>query len=229
MNLLSERWLWWCYKLLYLPTVWLAILLFSTRTKGRHHVPRRGPFLAVANHESFLDPILIALSVIRPMRFLARRTLFEPGWFGWLIASLGAVPISQDRTGKEGLKAGLELLKQGNGLLIFPEGTRTRDGRLQPFKPGVLLLLRRSKAPLVPIGLAGPFHAMPRGSVLPRLCPLFLPATPFGLACVVGKPIPFEKIEHLDNEQLLRFLQAEVAAVRAQAEALRRKPNRQPT
>lgn len=224
--MLSERWLRWCYTVLYLPVVWAAILLFSTRTRGRQHVPRTGPFLAIANHESFLDPILIALAVMRPMRFLARRTLFEPRWFGWLISSLGAIPLNHDMSGKEGLKAGLELLKSGNGLMIYPEGTRTQDGRLQPFKPGVLVLIRRSRAPILPIGVAGAFRAMPRGSLWPKLCPLFLPANDAALACVVGKPIPFEMIEHLSNDELLRFLESQVASVREQAEALRRKPPR---
>ncbi|MCS6978001.1 MAG: 1-acyl-sn-glycerol-3-phosphate acyltransferase [Gemmatales bacterium] len=226
MKRLSERWLWFCYKVLYLPVVWLAILLFSTRTRGRLHVPRSGPFLAIANHESFLDPILIALAVVRPTYFLARRTLFEPRWFGWLISALGAIPLEREQSGTEGLKAGLDVLKAGSGLILFPEGTRTRDGRLQPFKRGVLLLLRRSRAPILPVAVAGPYHAMPRGSFLPRLCPLFLPATAAGLACVVGPAIPYEKVEHLSNDELIRFLEARVAAVRAQAEALRRKPTR---
>jgi 1-acyl-sn-glycerol-3-phosphate acyltransferase len=221
--MLSERWLRFCYNLLYLPAVWLAILLFSTRTKGRCNVPLTGPFLVIANHQSAIDPVLIALATRRPMRFLARRTLFRPKLFGWLISGLGAIPLNQDMSGKEGLKTGLELLKSGNGLLIFPEGTRTRDGSIQPFKPGVILLIRRSKAPLIPVAVAGPFEAMPSHSWFPRFCPLCLPATDAALACVVGEPLDSTTLAEMDNEKLLEFLHAKLVERQAEAEGLRRR------
>jgi 1-acyl-sn-glycerol-3-phosphate acyltransferase len=225
MKALSERWLRLCYAVLYLPVVWLAILLFSTRIRGREHLPRHGAFVALANHESFLDPILIALAIRRPVWFLARRTLFEPSWFGRLIAALGAVPLEREGLGVEGLRAGLRMLQEGRGLLIFPEGTRTRDGQVQPFKPGILLLLRRTRVPVVPIALAGPFHAMPKGSTWPRVCPLFLPGCRTGgLACVIGKPIPFAAIQGLPEEQVLGLLRQRIIALKTEAEALRRKP-----
>lgn len=221
--MLTERWLRFCYDLLYVPVVWLAILLFSTRTRGRFNVPQSGPFLVIANHQSAIDPLLIGLAVNRPMRFLARRTLFKPRIFGWLISSLGAIPLNHDMSGKEGLKTGLELLKAGNGLLIFPEGTRTRDGHIQPLKPGVILLIRRSKAPIIPVAVAGPFQAMPPKAWFPRMCPLFLPATDAALSCVVGEPLESETLAKMDNDELLAFLQTRLVEVQAAAEGLRRK------
>ena len=186
-------------------------------------MPLTGPFLVIANHQSAIDPLLIALAVNRPMRFLARRTLFRPRWFGWLLSSLGSIPINHDMSGKDGLKTGLELLKTGNGLLIFPEGTRTRDGHIQPLKPGVILLIRRSKAPLIPVAVAGPYEAMPSKAWCPRLCPLFLPATNAALSCVVGEPVDSETLAKMGNDELLAFLHTCLVEVHAEAERLRRK------
>jgi 1-acyl-sn-glycerol-3-phosphate acyltransferase len=223
MKKLSERWLSFCYRLLYIPVVWLAILAFSARTRGRSNIPKTGPFLVVANHQSAIDPVLIALAAIRPMRFLARRTLFSPPAFGWSISSLGAIPLNHDMSGKEGLKTGLELLKEGNGLLIFPEGTRTRDGSIQEFKPGVVLLIRRSQAPIIPVAVAGAFESMPPRSWFPRLCPLFLPATNAGLACVIGKPIASDELAQRSSEEVLQLLRDRLLSLREEAERLRRR------
>jgi 1-acyl-sn-glycerol-3-phosphate acyltransferase len=223
MTILSERWLNLWYKFLYLPAVWLAILCFSTRTRGRWNVPQTGPFLVIANHQSALDPVLLALTMQRPARYLARRTLFSPRLLGWLISICGAIPINHDMSGKEGLKTGLDVLKTGNGLLIFPEGTRTRDGSIGPFKPGVLLLIRRSQAPIVLVAIAGAYESMPPRSRLPRLCPLFLPATNSALACVVGKPILPAELEGLSNDAVLAFLHQRLVELRGEAEKLRRR------
>jgi 1-acyl-sn-glycerol-3-phosphate acyltransferase len=126
----------------------VMILGFSFRMKGRRHVPRRGPVLVIANHQSFFDPIVLSLACSRPLLFLARKSLFQPRWIAWLLRSLGGVPMDQEGVAKEGLKTILRHLQAGEAVVVFPEGTRTADGKLSPLKPGVQLLINRTQAPV---------------------------------------------------------------------------------
>ena len=118
--------------LIYETTYWVSMaamtLGFSLRSEGRQHVPRSGPALLVANHQSFLDPLLVGLCSRRHLRFLARKSLFRHPGFAWLIRALNAVPIDQDGVGKEGIRIILEQLNAGQAVVVFPEGTRTPDG-----------------------------------------------------------------------------------------------------
>jgi 1-acyl-sn-glycerol-3-phosphate acyltransferase len=165
------------YDVLWCPCWAIAVLAFRFRSAGREHVPAAGPVLLVANHQSHLDPVLVGIACPRQMRFLARHSLFF--WpLGWLIRSLGAVPIDRERGGLGGIKATLQLLKGGQPVLVFPEGTRTRDGRLQPLLPGFCALARRGDATIVPVAIAGAYAAMPRGTALPRPRPIRLTFCP---------------------------------------------------
>src|SRR5262245_24390544 len=177
---------------------WLsgATLTFasSIRTEGFKHVPHVGPALLVANHQSFLDPVLIGLAARRHLCFLARKTLFRNQAFTWLIRSLGAVPINQEGFARAGLETILEQLDAGRAILVFPEGERTADGRIQPLRPGIHLLIKRVAMPIVPIGIAGAYHAWPRHQLLPMPAPLFLPPWEGTLAVSIGPPIDSRKL-----------------------------------
>jgi 1-acyl-sn-glycerol-3-phosphate acyltransferase len=217
----------WLSRLWYEGTYWLAYaagtLGLSLRTEGARHMPRRGPALLVANHQSFLDPVLVGLAARRPLRFLARQTLFRHRALAWLIRSLGAVPVDHRGVAKEGLRTSLDLLQAGEALLVFPEGHRTETGQMQPLRPGVHLLLKRSGAPVVPVGIAGAFRAMPRSRRLPQLAPLFWPASKGAVAVSVGRPLPPERFADLSRDQALDELFRAVAAVAERAERLCRK------
>ena len=110
------------------------------------------------------------------MNYLARETLFRFAPLGWLIHSLDAIPIDRDGLGLNGIKESLRRLKRGEMVLIFPEGTRTRDGEMAPFRPGFTVLAARSKAWILPVAIEGAFDAWPRSRKLPRPrhdpCPL---------------------------------------------------------
>jgi 1-acyl-sn-glycerol-3-phosphate acyltransferase len=197
---------------------------FSFRWEGARHVPATGPALLLANHQSFLDPMLVGIAAsTRRLRFLARKSLFRGRLFGALISSLGAVPVDQDGVATEGLKAVLALLDRGEAVLIFPEGNRTEDGLMQPFQAGVTLLLRRSPVPVVPVGVAGAYQALPKTASVPRLCPLFLPSTGAGVGVSIGAPLPPKSYAGLGRAEVLRLLQEAVSACQRRAEALRRK------
>ena len=195
---------------------------FSLRWEGGRHIPRQGPALLIANHQSFLDPIAVGLTTSRQLCYLARKTLFTPG-FGWFLRSVNCVPVDQEGVAKEGLKTILDLLHQGRAVLVFPEGERTPTGDILPLKPGIQLLIKRAQAPIIPIGIAGAYHAYPRGKVLPTLSPLFMPANKGTIALSVGKPLDARHYLDLPREQMLVELGQAIQVMKDRAERLRRK------
>ena len=206
---------------------WLSLaaltLGWSLRIRGRRHFPRTGPVLVIANHQSFLDPLVIGVACSQHLSFLARKTLFANRLFGWLIGSLGGVPIDQQGVGKEGLQTVLRQLDEGRAVVVFPEGHRTRDGVLHALMPGIVLLLKRARAPLVPVAIAGAHAAWPHGQKLPKLAPLFLPAHQGTVAVAVGPPFDPSRWADDPREKVLEELFTELMKVQEQAERLRRK------
>jgi 1-acyl-sn-glycerol-3-phosphate acyltransferase len=204
---------------------WVAFLtltfLYSVRVIGRRNLPSKGPVLLVSNHQSMLDPLVIGMASRRYLRYLARDTLFKNRFFAFLIRSVGAVPIDRD-FGKAGLQKTLELLDAEWAVLVFPEGERTHDGELEPFKAGVSLLIKRVKAPIVPVAIAGAYDAWPRGRKLPRLAPLFLGSNPATLAVSVGKPLDPDQFLNLSREEMLAKLFDAVAVEFAKAKRIKR-------
>src|SRR5579864_1101380 len=141
------------YEATYLFSMTAMTLGFSLRTIGRNNIPKHGPVLLIANHQSYLDPMLVGLSSRRHLCFLARKTLFGNPYFARLIHALNAVPIDQEGVGREGIQTILEQLRLGQAVVVFPEGGRTGDGRMEPLKPGVHLLIKKSSAPVIPVGV----------------------------------------------------------------------------
>jgi 1-acyl-sn-glycerol-3-phosphate acyltransferase len=218
----------WFEALFYDASFWLSAVTFtlgfSYRSLGLQHVPARGPALFIANHQSYFDPVIIGLAVRRHLSYLARDTLFDNPLFAWLIRTLQAVPIHQDGLGIDGLRSILKLLQAGKAVLVFPEGERCADGRVHPLQAGIQLLIKRTLAPVIPIGIAGAFEAWPRTRSLPIPAPLFLPATDKTIAVVVGPPVDVRPLAGLPRQELLDRLHAELQKTQWQAERLRRRP-----
>ena len=150
-DLLGNCWYDFCYSV-----SWAAMsTLFSLRFEGGRNVPERGPALLVANHQSFFDPPAIGLSVRRRLHYLARQTLFRHRLFGKLLRSLNSLPVDQEGVAAAGLRAIIDQLERGDAVLVFPEGERSWNGQMQPFKPGVALLVQRVQPPIIPVGIAG--------------------------------------------------------------------------
>jgi 1-acyl-sn-glycerol-3-phosphate acyltransferase len=211
------------YETTYLFSMVAFTLGFSLRTEGRSCVPQRGPVLVVANHQSFLDPILVGLASRRHLCFLARKTLFRNRFFARLIRSLNAVPIDQDGVAKDGLKTIVELLRKGHAVVVFPEGERTADGVMHEFKAGIHLLLRKAETTIVPVGIAGAYDAWPRWRMLPVPAPLFLPSSEKTLAVSVGQPLDGRRFSSLPRTRALAELFHAIHHVQQRAEKLRRK------
>ena len=161
------RFLWW--HLWRIPCwVWFK-LFYRCSVKGREHLPREGPTLIVANHESFLDPIIIGLCTgARPPYSLARSTLYHNFFMGWVIRSLNGIPVDRGAADISSMRRCIEVLQDGKALALFPEGTRTETGEVGAFKPGVLLLIKRAKPKVVPLAITGSMKAWPKGKKLPR-------------------------------------------------------------
>jgi 1-acyl-sn-glycerol-3-phosphate acyltransferase len=141
---------------------------FGWRVFNPERVPAQGPAILAANHASFLDPPLVGAGLNRAIHYLARSTLFRFPGMGWLLRRWNSVPVDRDGGGGAGLKAILDRLRQGGAIILFPEGTRTRDGRLQPARSGIGLVVVKSTAPVIPIRVFGTFEAYGRHRLLPR-------------------------------------------------------------
>jgi 1-acyl-sn-glycerol-3-phosphate acyltransferase len=181
----------------------LGVLLFGVRVFGRHHLPPHGGALVCANHQSYLDPVIVGLALDRRLNFLARATLFRNPLFRVVIEFLDAIPIDREGSGIAGLKETLRCLKQQELVLVFPEGTRTPDGQLQPLKSGFCAVARRGGQPILPVALDGAFEAWPRSQRWPRLAKLCV---------VIGEPIAPSLIASLDDIALTAELERRLQA-----------------
>ncbi|MGC8668660.1 MAG: lysophospholipid acyltransferase family protein [Chthonomonadales bacterium] len=129
-----------------------------------HKIPAEGGVLVAGNHVSYVDPPLIGAAIRRECRFMARHDLWKNRFLAWLLPRLGAYPIVRNKPDRRGLLATLEYLEQGYVVVMFPEGTRSRDGQLQPAEPGLALIVRKARVPVVPAAVIGTQQMMPVGS-----------------------------------------------------------------
>lgn len=129
--------------------------LSGWEVRGRENVPRRGPLIVASNHVSYWDPPLVGTAAVRQLHFLAKEELFRPPVFGPLIRSFGAIPIRRGTADVAGMSKAIEVLRKGRALLMFPEGTRSRDGQLHAARPGVGMLAVASDAVIVPAFISG--------------------------------------------------------------------------
>jgi len=120
------RWLWYQW-VRFVCWCWFR-LFYRLKIQGRENLPMTGPVLVISNHQSFLDPILIGMATgKRPMSMLARRNLFKPFFMGWLLRSLNGIPVDRGSADLAAMRTCIEVLKKGEGLSLFPEGTRSED------------------------------------------------------------------------------------------------------
>ena len=143
------------YRFCQVAAYGVARLLWGLRVEGRENVPREGPLLVACNHVSLLDPALVGSTVPRETGFIAKQELFAVPGLSALIRSLHAMPIDRSRLSRETLDMLVAFLDRGYALVVFPEGTRSRDGRLGRAKPGVGVLLTRRPVPVVPVWVEG--------------------------------------------------------------------------
>jgi 1-acyl-sn-glycerol-3-phosphate acyltransferase len=169
---------WCCFRLLY-------SVYFHWRVYNPERVPLKGGVILASNHASFLDPPLVGSGVHRQINYLARASLFTNPVAGWVLRKWRAIPVDRDGGGAAGLKAILDRLLDGGAIILFPEGTRTKDGKLQPARSGIGLTVIKSEALVIPVRTFGTFECYSRKLKfhLPRQ-----------LAVKYGEPMAFKEL-----------------------------------
>jgi cytidylate kinase len=174
-----------------------CMAFFRIRPAGLENVPDQGALVLISNHQSFLDPVLCGIFVKRPLYFLARDSLFR-GFFGRLLVSINTIPVKRGEADLAAMRTVISKLKQGNGVCLFPEATRTSDGKITPFKPGFGLLCRRGGAAVVPVLIDGAFECWPRHKKL---------FSPGGrIVICYGKCISAEQVRRMGDRKLAEVL-----------------------
>lgn len=178
---------------------------FRWRVCNPERVPLSGPVILASNHASILDPPLVGSALPRGINYLARESLFRFPGIGALLRSWSAVPVDRDGAGAKGLKAILNRLLAGGGIILFPEGTRTRDGALLPARSGIGLIVVKSTAPVIPVRVFGTFAAYGRDLKIPR---------PYPVVVKYGRPMDFAALRaeaKTCDKQRLKVIYQEVA------------------
>ncbi len=190
---------------------WLfTTLLFDLKVFGKHNIPRRGGALLLANHQSYLDPVLIAVKLDRPVSYMAKAELFEKkGSFKWLIESLHAFPVKRGTGDVGAIKQAIGRLEEGYLLNMYPEGTRSKTGELGPILPGVAVIVRRAGVPVIPVIIDGSFRAMPKGAKFPRKCRIRI---------YFGQPL---KVDGLKGQEVVELIGTTLRKMLADARARR--------
>ena len=174
-------------------------LLWDARIEGVENLPRTGPFILVTNHTSNLDPLMMGWArgnqVDRVVHFMAKAEMRSWPFLGWLATQSGVYFVRRGERDRAAQQFSLDALAEGRPIAIFPEGTRSRTGRLREGKPGAALLAMRSGAPIVPAGISGTQRIFPTGSWFPRASKVRIRiGTPFTL--------PHQPTGRLDREAL---------------------------
>jgi 1-acyl-sn-glycerol-3-phosphate acyltransferase len=169
----------WLYQLSRRVCLAFCRLYFRLRVEDVANVPRHGPVILASNHASHLDPVLLGVFLQRHVHYVARSSLGRVPLLGAWMRRIGTIFIDRKAPGREALGRAIEVLEVGGILGYFPEGTRSRDGAVAPFQRGLLLLLKKCDATVVPVGIRGSFAAFPPGKNIPR---------PFSCSVHYGRP-----------------------------------------
>ena len=180
----------WCCKV-------FCNLFFRIHIYGRENVPDKGAFMLISNHQSYLDPVFCGIPLERPLYFLARSSLWKNRFFGWLISSVNTIPVNQGKADLSAMRKVIGKLKKGCGVCLFPEGTRSSDGKITPFKPGFGLLCRRGEAAVVPVVIDGAFECWPRHKKI---------FSPGRIEVCYGKVISAEQVKNMSDRELAELL-----------------------
>ncbi|WP_432415686.1 MFS transporter [Chromohalobacter israelensis] len=193
----------------------LIRVLYRLRFRGRQAVPARGAALVVCNHVSFMDALILGGGCPRPLRFLMDRPIYESRWLNWFFRIAGAIPVDSERCDPGGVRRALDevshALRQGEVVMLFPEGRLTPDGKVHRFRRGIDIILARDPVPVVPAGLAGLWGSWTsnRGGKALTKWPRRFRAR---VALYFGDPIPAERAT---RDEMTRH----VVALKARAEA----------
>jgi len=155
---------------------------FDLQIYGQDNLIEDGPALLAMNHQSFLDPPFAGICCQREIHYFGRKTLLDIPVLGFFLRRFNVIGVDREGSDVAALKAVIRVLRGGGCTIVFPEGTRTCDGNLQPAKPGAGFIIAKTLAPVVPMRVFGAFEAFPRGTKWPRSSPVTI---------VIGEPMRF--------------------------------------
>ena len=186
-----------------------ARIVFRLHIIGHENIPRAGGIIVASNHLSYLDIPLLAYSIGRDADYMAKKELFSIPGLGLLIRTLGAFPVDRERLDRSTIREAIKRLKSGKVLVIYPEGTRSPNGRLQPAKPGVGMIVRMTGATVVPVAVTGTDNALPRGSWMIRRAHITIE---------FGKPLDFSSMientgEKGDIEKITKIIMENISSL----------------
>ena len=164
----------------------LARVFFRMRVVGRENMVESGPLILAVNHASFFDPPLAGICSRRAVYYLARKTLMKWPFFGPLFPDMNVIPVERDGNDMSALREVIKKVKEGNGIVLFPEGTRSKDGQLQPARAGIGFVIAKTGAPVLPMRIFGAYDAFPKGAKRLRFTKITV---------VIGQPIRFSPEE----------------------------------
>ncbi len=196
----------------------LLCILFGYRRYGIRRVPLKGPILVVSNHQSYLDSVAVGTALYpRVATHLARSGLFKFSPFAGLIRAFNAVSIKEEEGDLGAIRTVIDRLRLGDAVIIYPEGSRTDNGEVQPFRRGATLIAKKSGCTVLPVAIDGAFNAWPRSRKAPRL---------FGylagrrVQVLIGEPIAAHELLRDGQDAALARLEQEVRALHASLRAM---------
>jgi len=202
----------WLYSFLWIFCRTVGVAVFGFRVRFREPLPAAGGLLVLSSHQSHLDPLIIGLATDRRMSSLARSSLYAFKPFGAVITALDAVPIDRNASMVTAMKQVIARLQHGAAVVLFPEGTRTADGRLGEIKPGFALIAKRAAVPIVPAAIVGAYECWPRWRLLPR---------PGRIRVEFGRVIPVEEVARTSDRDLTAAVARQLAELDARGRAAR--------
>lgn len=196
------------YNIFYNLAKLLARFLFSMRVVHPERMVEEGPLLIAVNHSSYFDPPLAGICSRRGVYYLARDTLLKWPFFGPLFPAMNVIPVERDGNDMSALREVVKKVRAGNGIVLFPEGTRSKDGNLQPGRAGIGLIIAKTRAPVLPMRIFGAYEAFPKGSKGMRFTQITV---------VIGEPIYFtpEELEPASRETYQKLSNRVMEAISA--------------
>lgn len=174
------------YNIFYNLAKLVARFVFSMRVVHPERMVEEGPLILAVNHSSFFDPPLAGICSRRGVYYLARKSLLKWPFFGPLFPAMNVIPVERDGNDMSALREVIKKIREGNGVVLFPEGTRSKDGNLQPARAGIGFIIAKTLAPVQPMRIFGAYEAFPKGSKGLRLTQITV---------VIGEPLHFTKAD----------------------------------
>lgn len=177
------------YNIFHTLSKLLAQVFFGLRVVHPERMPESGPLIIAVNHSSFFDPPLAGICSRRGVYYLARKTLLKWPFFGPLFPAMNVIPVEREGNDMTALREVIKKIKEGNGVVLFPEGTRSPDGRLQPARAGIGLVIAKTGAPVLPMRIFGAYESYPKNAKRFQFSTITV---------VIGEPLHFTR-EELTN------------------------------